>query len=982
MKKLILIWSVLLVPFSFFAQCNIDVHFTQETVCPGEDLRFAGYSSGACDEAYAWIYTWQYNSDQILFTDTLYSIDDSSFVTMPPEVYNIVIDGVTLFLTVENSMEEEIGDDNYGHTLTAPLYPIRINYFGPLSICNSASNIGITGGTAPYMLEVNGTDMIPDEFWPEMYQPLDSGSYDVHVMDELGCILDTVITYVEYLADNYTCDAAKELQNQVPFYFQSVCSYVNTDLTCAGNLNWEGGWFSFNSENFQNLSLILVPESWGENISDVQYCYELFESVNGDCSNLSSVYCGCTLGGQFNLSDFFTLQQNTTYFLALKTTAFFSDIVIDLDDIYELNVGCSEPFACNYNPLPYEYEVCLYPGCTDVAACNYNALSICDDASCIYPHLTCQVFYDMNENGNWNTAGQWPEIVIGGVGYFTVQETGLIIYPDAEGRFNLYNLTPGNYTLYFTDETNYWQLSTSNSISFEYPSCETYNIGIIPENNSLYYKATINEIVIENVHCNNGSDPLFVLQNFGNQPLKGILTATYNPALTIGLNSNSIPYEQAETGTLIWNINQQSPGSIMNYGYHVFGQGISIGEEFEFYFLLTILDQEGIVIDTQEWTYTSIVTCDEIANIKQADPKGYLAEHFILPGEEIHYTIQFQNTGNNAVESLIISDLLDVTRLDLSTLEFTSSSHSFHTFLEPNGLINFVSDHIQLPAAAMDQPASHGFVSFRIRPLNNLSPDDVIYNQANITMDENSSVATNTTWHTIFDCDSIYHLPFAETICEGEFTAPEVDMTYVQNIEWFVDGNYAGDQSILNTTFESGNHQLQLFAGNELCTYESVMDIIVIPVPGSIIEWDETCLFAPDGVSFQWYLNDQLLPGEELQAHCPNPDVMYTGGYHCVITGANGCVTDTEFFFFVSTSENETGACRIFPNPVSFESTVMLPTGIWNVELLNSLGQIVESWPTKQSSFILHRNKFTAGQYVLVLKNQMGNLHSMKIIMD
>ena len=50
-------------------------------------------------------------------------------------------------------------------------------------------------------------------------------------------------------------------------------------------------------------------------------------------------------------------------------------------------LGCTDPAACNYDPLAtLDDGSCIFPdGCTDPLACNYDALATCDDGSCILP---------------------------------------------------------------------------------------------------------------------------------------------------------------------------------------------------------------------------------------------------------------------------------------------------------------------------------------------------------------------------------------------------------------------------------------------------------------------------------------------------------------------------------------------------------------------------------------------------------------------
>ena len=63
----------------------------------------------------------------------------------------------------------------------------------------------------------------------------------------------------------------------------------------------------------------------------------------------------------------------------------------------EVVVGCTDSYACNYNPdATCSDSSCQYPGCLDPSACNYNSMTMCGDASlcdygcagCTYPLAT------------------------------------------------------------------------------------------------------------------------------------------------------------------------------------------------------------------------------------------------------------------------------------------------------------------------------------------------------------------------------------------------------------------------------------------------------------------------------------------------------------------------------------------------------------------------------------------------------------------
>ncbi len=135
-------------------------------------------------------------------------------------------------------------------------------------------------------------------------------------------------------------------------------------------------------------------------------------------------------------------------------------------------------------------------------------------------------------------------------------------------------------------------------------------------------------------------------------------------------------------------------------------------------------------------------------NDKQAFPKGVDEPHYIEPGQELEYLIRFQNTGTDTAYAIVIHDTLSAS-LNPATLQTGASSHPCTWQLRSDGILSISFSEIGLPGSASNEPASHGFVSFRIRPQEGLESPTVITNQASIYFDVNDPVITNEVFHTI-----------------------------------------------------------------------------------------------------------------------------------------------------------------------------------------------------------------------------------------
>ncbi len=122
----------------------------------------------------------------------------------------------------------------------------------------------------------------------------------------------------------------------------------------------------------------------------------------------------------------------------------------------------------------------------------------------------------------------------------------------------------------------------------------------------------------------------------------------------------------------------------------------------------------------------------------------------ILPsqtGDYLTYTIRFQNTGTADALNIRLENTLEPT-LDWSTFRPVTASHSFAT--TRNGdLVTFKFNDIHLPASSVNEPASHGFVTYMIKPAASVGIGSVINNQANIYFDFNAPIVTNTATTTV-----------------------------------------------------------------------------------------------------------------------------------------------------------------------------------------------------------------------------------------
>ncbi|MEP7168778.1 MAG: T9SS type A sorting domain-containing protein [Bacteroidota bacterium] len=142
----------------------------------------------------------------------------------------------------------------------------------------------------------------------------------------------------------------------------------------------------------------------------------------------------------------------------------------------------------------------------------------------------------------------------------------------------------------------------------------------------------------------------------------------------------------------------------------------------------------------------TIMTCTPVRN--SCDPNEKFESHAkwntanIAPGTQLDYTVGFQNVGNDVAYNVSVVDTLD-SDADINTLEITSASHPMNIYMLGTNILKFEFMNINLAAATVNEPLSHGFVTYNIKPKAGLTNGTMLDNKASIFFDFNGAIVTN-----------------------------------------------------------------------------------------------------------------------------------------------------------------------------------------------------------------------------------------------
>ncbi|PVY39655.1 DUF7619 domain-containing protein [Pontibacter virosus] len=139
-------------------------------------------------------------------------------------------------------------------------------------------------------------------------------------------------------------------------------------------------------------------------------------------------------------------------------------------------------------------------------------------------------------------------------------------------------------------------------------------------------------------------------------------------------------------------------------------------------------------------------------NDKLVTPVGRTEEHYTPTGVALTYKISFQNTGTDVAYRIVVVDTLSE-HLDLSTLQVGATSHPGRVAVSGKGrpVLTWTFDNIMLPDSTADEPGSHGYILFSIKPKADLAEKTLVENFADIFFDFNSPIRTNVTQNRVYD---------------------------------------------------------------------------------------------------------------------------------------------------------------------------------------------------------------------------------------
>lgn len=268
----------------------------------------------------------------------------------------------------------------------------------------------------------------------------------------------------------------------------------------------------------------------------------------------------------------------------------------------------------------------------------------------------------------------------------------------------------------------------------------TQNFCLSP--NGSYKDLEINILPVEVARPGFEANYKIVYKNKGNVAQSGTVNLNFNDAV-LDLVSSSSSISSQSLNSLNWNFTNLAPFEtreikvVLKLNSPTETPAVTINDVLTYKASVNSSDTDETPIDN------SFTLRQTVVGSYDPNDKTCLEGDVITPaliGEYVHYMIRFENTGTYSAKNIVVKDMIDLSKFDISTLIPTSASHSFITKISDGNKVEFIFENVNLP---FDNANNDGYIAFKIKTLPTLKVGDTFENEANIYFDYNFPILTN-----------------------------------------------------------------------------------------------------------------------------------------------------------------------------------------------------------------------------------------------
>ena len=313
---------------------------------------------------------------------------------------------------------------------------------------------------------------------------------------------------------------------------------------------------------------------------------------------------------------------------------------------------------------------------------------------------------------------------------------------DASGNYT-YPIQAGTYTLAPVFENPNYFTVTPASASITFPAeATTINQDFCITANEIHQDIDVNIIPLSPAIPGFDAHYKIIYRNIGNVAIAmGTVGLNYNDDV-LDFVSASPDTEVLPVGSLFWTFANLQP-----FETRTINLSFNLNSPME-----TPPLNGGDVLTFEASSQTSVgedanptdnfmILNQTVVNSFDPNDKTCLEGTSITPdmiGKYVHYMIRFENTGTFAAQNIVVKDMIDATKFDVSSLIALGGSHPYVTRITGNK-VEFIFEGINLP---FEDSTNDEYLVFKIKTLPTLVLGNSFSNTASIYFDYNHPIVT------------------------------------------------------------------------------------------------------------------------------------------------------------------------------------------------------------------------------------------------
>ncbi len=390
------------------------------------------------------------------------------------------------------------------------------------------------------------------------------------------------------------------------------------------------------------------------------------------------------------------------------------------------------------------------------------------------------VYYDLNSNNVFDN-GDFPFYSP----HFSIGTGSFNLQTDMQGNYTLTNVPANIDTLILTNVPSIFSVNpTQNIVDMVNPSLSTGNDFVLQPIDTSFHELVID---INRVRSGFPSRVYIRVTNY---------SAVASVPTTLVYNFDSTQITQYYT----------IPAVTMNSGSITFNVPSILPMQSELFYINGVITEpvgttitEGASIPSYDYEINTFISEGGYDPNNIIPSPGIIFTPDNINPEPITYVVNFQNTGNGEAYNIRVNDTI-AANLDMNTFEVIESSHAMNTIIRPGGVVDFMFPNIMLPDSNANEPASHGYIVYRIKPTGTLPLNSITPAKVDIYFDYNEAVTTNTGTTTVLEPLGVNEQTAAQF---NIFPNPANGLVFIQP----------------NTTYQNDKLTLRIFAADGRMVY-------------------------------------------------------------------------------------------------------------------------------------------------------------------